>query len=297
MSCAWLHVFPLISDPLHALQYCVCTSQINSQLSLSSGNDAAGIVVEVGAGVSAFKPGDKVYTTNTLSGAYAEFTRVIADSLHLVPASLSFTEAAALPTPYLTAFRALIQRGKARPSDTVLIHGASGGVGVAAVQFARAYGMTVFGTAGTEKGLDIVKRAGAHQLFNHREKDYTASMLTATGNSGFNVIVENAAHINLGKDLEMLSPGGCVAVVGSRGLTQVNPRDAMSREASVVGVMLFQASGSELAEAHAAIRGGAEAGWLKPIVGKQYPLSNAAAAHKEIMEGSGALGKMVLTVE
>ena len=262
-----------------------------------SGNDAAGIVVEVGSGVSAFKPGDKVYTTKTLSGAYAECSLVTADSLHLIPGSLSFAEAAALPTPYLTAFRGLIQRGRARASDTVLIHGASGGVGVAAVQFARAYGMTVFGTAGTDRGLDIVKQAGAHMSFNHREKEYTGRMLSATGYRGFNVIVENAAHINLGKDLEMLSPGGCVAVVGSRGPIQVNPRDAMSREASVVGVMLFQASDKELADAHAAIRGGAEAGWLKPIVGKQYPLSEAAAAHKEIMEGSGALGKMVLVVE
>ena len=261
-----------------------------------SGNDAAGVVVEVGSGVSAFKPGDKVYTTKTLSGAYAECSLVTADSLHRIPGSLSFAEAAALPTPYLTAFRGLIQRGRARASDTVLIHGASGGVGVAAVQFARAYGMTVFGTAGTDQGLDIVKQAGAHMSFKHRE-DYTAWMLSATGNRGFNVIVENAAHINLGRDLEMLTPGGCVAVVGSRGPIQVNPRDAMSREASVVGVMLFQASDRELADAHAAIRGGAEAGWLKPIVGKQYPLSEAAAAHKEIMEGSGALGKMVLVVE
>ena len=268
-----------------------------SQPLFYSGNDAAGVVVEVGSGVSTFKPGDKVYTTKTISGAYAECSLVTADSLHLIPGSLSFAEAAALPTPYLTAFRGLIQRGRARASDTVLIHGASGGVGVAAVQFARAYGMTVFGTAGTDQGLDIVKQAGAHMSFNHREKGYTAWMLSATANHGFNVIVENAAHINLGRDLEMLSPGGCVAVVGSRGPIQVNPRDAMSREASVVGVMLFQASDRELADAHAAIRGGAEAGWLKPIVGKQYPLSEAAAAHKEIMEGSGTLGKMVLVVE
>ena len=273
----------------------VCDS--NFYFCCTSGNDAAGIVVEVGAGVSAFKPGDKVYTNKTLSGAYAECALVSSDSLHPIPGSLSFTEAAALPTPYLTAFRGLIQRGRARPSDTVLIHGASGGVGVAAVQFARAYGMTVFGTAGSKKGIDVVKRAGAHHCFNHKEEGYTESMLAATGNRGFNVIVENAAHINLGKDLEMLSPGGCVAVVGSRGPTQVNPRDAMSREASVVGVMLFQASDKELAEAHAAISSGAEAGWLKPIVGKQYPLSSAPLAHKEIMEGSGALGKMVLTVD
>lgn len=274
----------------------VCNSD-QFHLCCASGNDAAGIVVEVGAGVSAFKPGDKVYATKTLSGAYAECSLVSSDSLHLIPGSLSFTEAAALPTPYLTAFRGLIQRGHARPSDTVLIHGASGGVGVAAVQFARAYGMTVFGTAGTEKGIDIVKQAGAHHCFNHKDKGYTEAMLATTGNRGFNVILENAAHINLGRDLEMLSPGGCIAVVGSRGPTQVNPRDTMSREASIVGVMLFQASDKELAEAHAAIRGGAEAGWLKPIVGKQYPLSSAPLAHKEIMEGSGALGKMVLTVD
>ena len=144
----------------NSTQYCVIliihntVLKTDSQPLFYSGNDAAGVVVEVGSGVSVFKPGDKVYTTKTMSGAYAECSLVTADSLHLIPGSLSFTKAAELPTPYLTAFRGLIQRGRA--SDTVLIHRASGGVRVAAVQFGRAYGMTVFGTAGTDQGLDIV---------------------------------------------------------------------------------------------------------------------------------------------
>ena len=184
-------------------------------------------------------------------------------------------------------------RANARPGDTVLVHGASGGVGVAAVQIARSYGMRVIGTAGSQKGMELVKEAGVESVFDHTQEGYLDAVNAAMG--GIDVVLENAAHFNLGKDLPLLARGGRVAVVGSRGSVEVNPRDTMSREATVVGVMLGLATEAESRETRAAVQGGLRAGWLRPVVGKVFRLQEAAQAQKEIIEGK-ALGKMVLTV-
>lgn len=246
--------------------------------------------------MTSFKKGDRIFTSHTLSGAYAELTVAPATSVHHLPSQLSFEQGAGLAVPYLTAYRALVIRAAAKPGETVLVHGASGGVGIAAVQIARAYGMKVLGTAGTTEGMDLVTTAGAHSVFNHREEGYLDAVKQASGDLGVDVILENAAHVNLGKDLGVLARGGRVAVIGSRVPTEINPRDTMSREAAIFGVMLFNSSEKELSEMHAALQGGMETGWLRPIVGKRFPLQDASKAHEDIITGSGALGKMVLTV-
>lgn len=261
------------------------------------GSNCAGVVDSVGSQVTDFKNGDRVFVSETNTGAYAEYAVSPASGVHPLPEALSFSQGAALSTPYLTAYRALFHRGFARPGETVLVHGASGGVGVAAVQFARNLGMRVFGTAGTAEGEEVVRKAGAHFVFNHRKETYLDEIKCEAGESGIDVIVENAAHINLGKDLPLLARGGRVAIVGSRHPTEVNPRDAMSREAIITGVMLFNASPKELNETHAAIQASIERGWLRPLVGKEFPLEEAAKAHIDIISGSGALGKTVLTVK
>ena len=261
------------------------------------GNDCAGTVEQVGSDVTTFKPGDRVFVSKTISGAYAEYTISSAATVHPLPKALSFAQGAALSVPYLTSYRALFQRGFSRPSDTVLVHGASGGVGIATVQFAKAYGMKVLGTAGTSEGMELVWKAGAHSVFNHRKSGYLDEIKRAAGEDGINVIIENAAHVNLGQDLPLLAMGGRVVVVGSRGPVEINPRDTMSREATISGVMLFNASPKELSEAHAAIQAGIETGWLRPIVGKEFALEDAPKAHTDIITGSGALGKTVLIVD
>lgn len=260
------------------------------------GGNCAGIVDEVGTDVKGFKKGDRVFTSNTITGAYAEFTLASASSVHPFPEALSFAQGAGLATPYLTAYRALFQRAFAKAGETVLVHGASGGVGIAAVQIARAFGMRVMGTAGTQEGMKLVEKAGSHFVFNHRSSGYLDEVKKAAGEHGIDVVLENASHINLGTDLPLLALGGRVAIVGSRGPVEINPRDIMSRESMIMGVMLFHATEKDLAEAHAAIQAGMEAGWLRPIVGKEFPLEKASEAHKDIIAGSGALGKMVLTV-
>ena len=269
---------------------------LKPNLPFTPGNDGAGIVEEVGTSVKNFKKGDRVFTSRSLTGTYAEYTLAEATFVHPLPETLSFKQGASLGIPYLTAYRALVQRGHAKAGETVLVHGASGGVGIAAVQFARALGMKVIGTAGTKEGAELVTKAGAHFVFNHRETDYLDKIGEAAGSHGVDVIVENASHINLGTDLPLLARGGRVAIVGSRGPIEINPRDTMSREASIFGVMLGLASETDLLEAHAAIQAGIESGWLRPIVGKEFPVEKASEAHRDIITSSGALGKMVLNV-
>jgi NADPH2:quinone reductase len=196
------------------------------------GWDCAGVVEEVGSGVTKFKKGDRVFSGAITSGTYAEYAlasgKATVQPLH---DSLSFEQGAGIAGHYFTAYRALCIKAKAKPGESILVHGASGGVGVAAVQMARWYGMKVFGTAGSQGGLEIAKQAGAHFMFNHNEKGYLEVLKTEADKvGGINVTIENAAHFNLGKDLPLLARGGRVAIVGSRGPVEVNPRDAMSRE-------------------------------------------------------------------
>lgn len=266
------------------------------KLPFTPGNDCAGIIEDIGSDVTNIKKGDRVYTSQTLTGSYAEFAVSPSNKVHVLHDNLTFAQGAALSTPYLTAYRALYIRSRAKPCETVLVHGASGGVGVAAVQFARSCGMHVLGTAGTSAGVEIVKQAGAHMVFHHRQPGYLEEIKKATEGSAIDVIIENASHVNLGNDLTLLAKGGRVAVVGSRGPIEINPRDTMSREASISGVLLFNSTEKEFAESFAAVWGGMEAGWLKPIVGREFSLENASQAHTEVISGEGALGKMVLNV-
>jgi NADPH2:quinone reductase len=143
------------------------TYAIKPPLPYTPGSDAAGTVEGVGDGVKKAKPGDRVYTAKTVSGAYAEYALALEDQVHPLPQRISFTQGSGVWVPYGTAYFALHHSAEARAGETVLIHGASGGVGSAAAQLARAMGLTVFGTAGTQKGLDLVRREGAHQAFDH----------------------------------------------------------------------------------------------------------------------------------
>jgi NADPH2:quinone reductase len=262
-------------------------------LPYTPGSDAAGVIAEVGEGVSNFQPGDRVYTAGTLSGAYAEFALCTVAQVHRLPARASFAQGAALGVPYATAYRALFQRAKAVAGETVLVHGASGGVGVAAVQLAHAQGMKVFGTAGTARGCQLVSEQGADAVFDHHAPDYLAAIREKTAGRGVNVIVEMLANVNLGQDLTALAPGGRVAVVGSRGKVEIDPRDAMMREADIRGVLLGNASPAELAEIHNALFTGLENKTLRPVIGEEIPLAEAARAHRAVM-AAGTLGKIVL---
>ena len=184
-------------------------------------------------------------------------------------------------------------RAQARPGETVLVHGASGGVGTAAVQIARAHGMRVIGTAGTEEGLALVRAQGAHHVLNHRDADYLQHVPALTGGHGVDVVLEMLANVNLDRDLDLLAPHGRVVVIGNRGRVEIDPRKSMARDATILGMTLFNATREHLEEIHAGIVAGLENGSLNPVIGKEFPLADAAKAHVAVME-SGALGKIVL---
>ncbi|KAM8930144.1 quinone oxidoreductase-like [Pelodytes ibericus] len=265
-------------------------------LPYTPGTDICGVVERIGRNVKSFKSGDRVFTSSTATGGYAEYAVASVDAVYPLPNQLSFTEGAAIAMPYFTAYRALFQRAHARPGEVVLVHGASGGVGIAACQIARAYGFQVFGTAGTPEGLDLVLKNGAHKVFNHREEGYLAKIQEATGEAGVNVILEMLSNVNLSNDLRLLSVGGRVIPIDCRGPVEIDSWDTMAKESSIIGVSLFSATKEERAEIAAALIGGMEAGWLKPVIGREYTLEYAAQAHKDIIQSKGDTGKMILVM-
>lgn len=257
------------------------------------GADAAGVVEAVAEGVRRFKPGDRVYTAGSLTGAYAQKTLSAESQVHPLPDRITFSQGAALGVPYATAYRALHHRAQARPGETVLIHGASGGVGTAAVQIARAGGMTVIGTGGTDRGRRLVTDQGAHHVLDHTSPTYLDDLMKLTEGRGVDVVIEMLANVNLDKDLDVLTKRGRIVVVGSRGRIEIDPRGTMKTDADIRGMTLFNADEKDLKEIHAALVAGLEAGVLRPVVGQELPLSEAPRAHAAVME-PGAYGKIVL---
>src|SRR5205809_3988178 len=183
------------------------------ELPYTPGNDGAGVIEQAGSDVTEFKAGDRVYTAGSLSGTYAEFVLCKTAQVHRLPANVSFAQGAAMGTAYATAYRGLFQRADAKPGETVLVHGASGGVGTAAVQMARARGLRVFGTAGTDNGRKLAREQGAQEVFDHRAPDHFEQIMEATGRHGVDVIVEMLANVNLAKDLTILAKSGRVAII------------------------------------------------------------------------------------
>jgi NADPH:quinone reductase len=269
------------------------TYAVKPSLPYTPGSDGAGIVDAVGEDVKKVKKGDRVYTGRTLTGAYAEYALALEEQVHPLPANLDFKQGAGIWVPYGTAYHALHHVATAHASETVLVHGASGGVGVAALQIARAMGLRVFGTAGTPKGLELAKQEGAHQVFDHRKAGYQEEIRQTTGNRGVDIILEMLANVNLSNDTKLLANNGRVIVIGSRGEVTINPRELMGRRASIRAFTLWAITSEEEADIHAGIFAGFENGTLRPVIGKELPLSEAARAHKEILE-PGSSGKIVL---
>lgn len=262
-------------------------------LPFTPGNDGAGVIEKTGAEVKGFAVGDRVYVAGSSSGTYAEYCLCGVAQVHRLPEAASFAQGAAMGTPYATAYRGLLQRGAAQPNETVLVHGASGGVGTAAVQLALAHGMRVFGTAGTERGREMVREQGAHEVFDHHASDYLAKIKDSTGGRGIDVILEMLANVNLGNDLTLLAPRGRVVVIGNRGRVEIDARETMARDADIRGMVLPNTPSDKLAELHNALVVGLADGTLRPVVGKEFPLAEAPAAHRAVLE-PGAFGKIVL---
>jgi NADPH2:quinone reductase len=251
------------------------------------GHDGAGDVVRVGPGVTRVKPGDRVYLDGAPS--YAELTVAPESAVWPLPPSLSDVQGAALGIPYATAYRGLFLLGAATPAHHVLIHGASGGVGLAALQLGRWRGLRLVGTAGTEEGRALIREAG-YPAFGHDDAD---ALMAATGGHGYDLVLEMAAHRSLGRVLALLARGGRVLVVGSRGPVEINPRDLMSREAVIQGLMNGFTTGTEREALHRDLAAAIEAGAVRPRIAREFPLVEAQAAHQAVL-AEGARGKIVL---
>ncbi len=247
------------------------------------GIDGAGIVEQTGK---------RVYLSGSISGTYAEYALCREDQIHPLPDHLSFAQGAGIHVPYATAYRALFQKARAKAGETVLVHGASGGVGLACVQLARAHGMQVWGTAGTQGGIELVAKCGAHRTFNHSSQEDKKKLATAA-QEGVHLILEMLANLNLNWDLELLSKNGRIVVIGSRGKTEIDPRFTMSKECSVMGMTILSAEPKDLAEIEAGLQAGFANRTLTPIINCELPLRNAAQAHQLIL-APGACGKIVL---
>src|SRR5277367_2417897 len=244
-------------------------------LPYTPGTDGAGTVESLGPDADAgrFKVGERVYLAGSLTGTYAELALCEGQFVFALPGHVTFAQGAAMHVPYATAFRALFQRAHAEAGETLLVHGASGGVGIAAVQLARAAGLRVIGTVGSERGRKLVLDEGAHAVLDHSAANHFEEALAATGGRGYDLILEMLANVNLGRDLGILAVHGRVSVVGSRGNAEITPR--------------------ELISIHAALGAGLENKTLRPVIGQEIPLAEAGRAHSAIMAG-GAYGKIVL---
>ena len=262
-------------------------------LPYTPGSDGAGVVIAVGSDGSTLKPGDRVFLSGSVSGTYAEAAVCTLDQVHLLPEIASFAQGATLGIPYATAYRAIFHRGDVRSGETLLVHGASGGVGTAAVELGRGAGIKVFGTAGSSEGRELVRQLGADLVFDHRDSGYREAIMKATEGRGVDCIVEMLANINLGADLQLLAHGGRVVVIGSRGSVEINPRDAMMRDADIRGMILLNGSREELGAIYKSLSEQLAAGRIQPVIGKELPLASAAEAHRAMMSPH-ARGKIVL---
>lgn len=265
--------------------------QLQKPFPIILGTDAAGTIESVGENVENWKIGDRVYTFSPLgSGAYAEKMVANANEIYALPNNVSFAQGAALGVPYATAHRALFQKASAKAGETVFIHGASGGVGVAAIQLAKRAGLTVAGSASDE---EFIAAQGAKYTFNHHDDGYLSDALGATCGKGFDIILEMLASENLAKDAEVLAPFGRIVIIGSRGKVEVDPRAWMGKDAAIYGMMLFSATPEELKEIHADLFVGLESGELNPVIQREFSLAQAAEAQIAVME-NGSHGKVVL---
>ncbi|MFH1359840.1 MAG: NADPH:quinone reductase [Candidatus Omnitrophota bacterium] len=269
------------------------TYPVRPTLPYTPGMDAAGLVAAVGEEIKEFNAGDHVYVAGSITGTYAQQAICSPSQVHPLPDNISFKQGAAIGVPYVAAYRALFTKAKSVSKETVLVHGASGGVGTASVQLARTLGMKILATAGTEKGRQLVLEQGADFAIDHHAENYLDEIMKITEGQGVNVILEMLSNVNLGNDLKMIAKKGRIVVIGCRGEVTINPRDAMSKDATILGMTVMNATKEEKAKIHEALGIGFEKGKLYPVIGKEFSLKEAGLAHKAILE-PGAHGKIIL---
>jgi NADPH2:quinone reductase len=268
--------------------------QPDLKLPYTPGLDAAGVITAVGPQVRHRTVGQRVYVAWSVSGTYAEQVLCKEHQTHPLPEKITFSQGAAIGVSYCAAFRVLFLLAHATPGETVLVHGVCGGVGLAVLQLARAVGLRVIGTVGSDAGRDLALANGAHHVLNHHEAGYLDALPALTCNRGVDVVLEMPANVNLNHDLLTLAVGGRVVAIDSYGQVEINQHTALGREAEISGMSLYNATENEMASMHAAFSAALEKGILRPVESRELPLAEAATAHHAVMEAC-TLGKIVLT--
>jgi NADPH2:quinone reductase len=259
------------------------------------GIDVAGEVETVGPGASGFKKGDKVLGW-AVGGGYAEKASLVAGEAALLPPSLSFPEAAAIPIPFYTAYHALHGKARLMRGETVLISAGAGGVGVAAIQLAKAAGARVITTVGSEDKAERVRELGAEATINYRTQDFATEVQRLTEGRGAEVIIESVAADNLAKDFTAVAAAGRIALIGSgtgkSADATFNVSTALRKEATICPMVVFNAR-ALIPEMAAALTRLFIEGKIKAVVRKTYPLSEAGQAMNDLLAGK-VIGKLVL---
>jgi NADPH:quinone reductase-like Zn-dependent oxidoreductase len=263
---------------------------LRSPKATNPGRSLAGTVESVGKDVTGFAPGDEVYGTS--DATFAEYARARADRLAPKPANLSFEQAAAVPISGLTALQAVRDHGKVQAGQKVLIIGASGGVGSFAVQIAKAFGAEVTGVSSTAK-TGMVRALGADHVVDYTGEDF------ADGVRRYDVILDIGGNSRLSRLRRALTPRGRLVIVGGEADGRwVGGNDRQIR-AHLLSPLVSQKLGtfisSENAEDLTALRDLVESGKVAPVIDRTYPLSEAAAAIRHVIDGR-ARGKVVIAV-
>lgn len=263
------------------------------------GMECAGEVVRVGAGVTNVKPGDRVVAF--ASSCFASHVTTHSGSVALIPEALTFAEAATIPTVFLTAYYALDHLARLEPGETVLIHGAAGGVGLAALQIAKLQGAKVIGTAGSARKRRMLELLGADHVLNSRSLEFADEVMRLTGGTGVDVVLNSLAGEAITKSLQCLRPFGRFLEIGKRDLyanSRIGLRpfrnnlsyfgidaDTLLIERAPLARRLFQGVIDLFAR-----------GLLRPIAFQTIPVSRAAEAFRA-MQQSRHVGKLVVTID
>ena len=264
------------------------------------GLEIAGEVVACGAAAKMWRPGDRVCAL-VHGGGYAEYC--VAPEVQALPApkGLSLAEAASLPETFFTVWSNVFDRAGLKAGETLLVQGGSSGIGVAAIQMAAAMGNRVFATAGSDEKCAACVKLGAERAINYRTQDFVAELKAATGGKGVNVILDMVGGDYFPRELKCLADDGrLVFIAFLRGpKTELDINEVMRRRLTITGSTLrprpVEVKGAIARSLRERVWPLIEAGRIKPVIYKTFPLAEAREAHT-LMESSQHIGKIVLTV-
>lgn len=264
------------------------------------GLECSGRIAEVGPGVSGWAVGDEVCAL-LAGGGYAQKVAVPAGQLLPVPEGIDLKRAAALPEVACTVWSNVFMISHLRPGETFLVHGGSSGIGTMAIQLAKAVGARVAVTAGTKEKLDQCAELGADILVNYREQDFVEELKQATGGMGADVILDNMGAAYLDRNVRALAVNGRLAIIGMQGgvKAELNIGALLTKRAAISATSLRARPLAEKTAIVAAVREHVwpllAAGQVRPVVDREFSMSDAAAAHR-LVEASGHVGKVLLVL-